>query len=280
MTDAAEDTQTAKLEPIDIAIDPIDRSPDFSSIMGLIFAVGLIIVAIVIGENANFVNIPSILIVVLGTMAVTAISFSAQELKKVISILGQSFTKVSYNPQRTARQLMELSDIARKSGLLALSNIDGKLRNDPHLADAVQVVTDGYNAQDVSYVLAQDIDALEERHRTSANILRRAAEVAPAMGLIGTLVGLVQMLAQLQDPESIGPAMAVALLTTFYGAIMGTVILSPLAAKLERNSGKEALIRTLIMHAMISIAAQENPRRLEMVLNAELPPAQRIRYFD
>ena len=119
-----------------------------------------------------------------------------------------------------------------------------------------------------------------ERHRRSASILRRAAEISPAMGLIGTLIGLVQMLANLSDPESIGPAMAVALLTTFYGAILGTAVLSPMAAKLERNSNEEAMLRSMVMIAMSSIARQDNPRRLEMLLNSELPPSKRIKYFD
>jgi chemotaxis protein MotA len=142
------------------------------------------------------------------------------------------------------------------------------------------IVTDGYKPEEVEAMLAQELDALVERHRRSANILRRAAEISPAMGLIGTLIGLVQMLANLSDPESIGPAMAVALLTTFYGAIMGTAVLSPMAAKLERNSNEETMIRSLIMTAMSSIARQDNPRRLEMLLNGELPPSERIVYFD
>ena len=100
------------------------------------------------------------------------------------------------------------------------------------------------------------------------------------MGLIGTLVGLVQMLAQLEDPSAIGPSMALALLTTFYGAILGTVILGPLAAKLERNSNDEALSKNLVLMTMSSIARQENPRRLEMLLNSELPPEKRIKYFE
>ena len=100
------------------------------------------------------------------------------------------------------------------------------------------------------------------------------------MGLIGTLVGLVQMLANLSDPENIGPNMAVALLTTFYGAILSTVVFGPMAAKLERNSGRETLIRLLVLMGMSSIARQENPRRLEMLLNSELPPEHRIRYFE
>lgn len=275
------DTSEAQISPdVNIRIAKPDMGIDWVTILGLMIAVGLIVSAIMMGNNANFFNIPSVLIVVLGTIAVTSVSYSTEELRRMGGILGNSMFIRHYKPSTMARQLMDLAMVARKNGLLALSSLDRELRKDPHLSKAVQIVTDGYNAEDVARVLSQDLDALMERHRRSASILRRGAEVAPAMGLIGTLVGLVQMLAQLQDPESIGPSMAIALLTTFYGAILGTVVLAPLAAKLERNSNHESLIRSLIMQAMISIANQENPRRLEMILNSELPPLERIRYFD
>ncbi len=116
--------------------------------------------------------------------------------------------------------------------------------------------------------------------KKSAGVFRKAAEVSPAMGLIGTLVGLVQMLGNLEDPSSIGPSMAVALLTTFYGAILAHMVFSPLASKLERNSDEEALVQNFYLLGAASIVRQENPRRLEMVLNALLPPASRLRYFD
>jgi chemotaxis protein MotA len=179
-----------------------------------------------------------------------------------------------------ARQLMDIAAVAKKKGLLALAGAEAELKKDPQLYKAVQIVTDGYSANDIERILSQDLDALVERHRRSASILRRASEISPAMGLIGTLIGLVQMLANLSDPEAIGPAMAVALLTTFYGAILGTAVLSPMAAKLERNSNEEAMLRSMIMITMSSIARQDNPRRLEMLLNSELPPSEQIRYFD
>ena len=118
------------------------------------------------------------------------------------------------------------------------------------------------------------------RHSRSAGVLRRAAEVAPAMGLIGTLVGLVQLLGNLQQPESIGPAMALALLTTLYGAILANMVFVPLASKLERNSINEAMVLNVYAIGASSISRQENPRRLEMLINAILPPAKRVRYFD
>ena len=126
----------------------------------------------------------------------------------------------------------------------------------------------------------QEVEAEVERHKRSASITRRASEIAPALGLIGTLIGLVMMLADLENPETIGPAMAIALLTTFYGAILGTIVMAPLAVKLEKRSTDESMMKTLVKIAAASTARQENPRKLEMLLNSELPPAERIRYFD
>ena len=228
----------------------------------------------------TFSNVPSFLIVILGTMTVTSVSFTWEEFSNAGRVIGNSLFRKRLPAATMAKQLLDIAVLAKKRGLLALAGAENELKKDPHLFKAAQIVTDGYNAEDIERVLAQDLDALVERHRRSANILRRGAEISPAMGLIGTLIGLVQMLANLQDPETIGPAMAVALLTTFYGAILGTAVLSPMAAKLERNSNDEAILRTLIMIAMSSIARQDNPRRLEMLLNSELPPSERIQYFD
>lgn len=281
-TDAAQaQAQATTGGDVDIRIRPPRVKADLATILGLVFAIGLIIGAIAMGHsNANFFNVPSFLIVILGTMAATAVSYTGDELKHLPGILGNTLLRRIREPDIMARQLMDVAMLARKRGLLALSAVEPELRKDPFLARAVQLVTDGYSGEDIDRVLGQEVDSIAERHRQSASILRRASEIAPAMGLIGTLVGLVQMLAQLDDPSSIGPAMAVALLTTFYGAILGMVVLAPLAAKLERNSGDETMMKNLVMTAMGSIARQENPRRLEMLLNSELPPEDRIKYFD
>lgn len=282
MNEKAQSADTSESQSdVVIKISRPKTSVDLVTILGLIFAVGVIVAAIVTNQSkANFFNVPSFLIVVMGTIFVTSVSYSWEELSKAGKIFVQSMIRKRVKPSIMATQLMDITMLARKKGMLALSGIEKELKKDIHLADAVQIVTDGYGGDDIERVLSQNLDALVERHRRSASIARRAAEVAPAMGLIGTLVGLVQMLADLQNPENIGPAMALALLTTFYGAILGTVILAPMAAKLERNSNDEAMIRSLVLTAMSSIARQENPRRLEMLLNSELPPDERIRYFD
>ena len=256
-------------------------SLDLTTVLGLVLTFVLIAGAIMIGKSdANFFNIPSFLIVILGTMTVTSISFSWEELLNAGKIIGNSLFRKKHRASLMAKQLLDIAVLAKKRGILALASVESELKKDPHLYKAAQIVTDGYEVNDIERILSQDLDSLVERHRRSANILRRAAEIAPAMGLIGTLIGLVQMLANLQNPDTIGPAMAVALLTTFYGAILGTAVLSPMAAKLERNSNEEATIRSLIMIAMSSIARQDNPRRLEMLLNSELPPSEQIKYFD
>lgn len=266
---------------VNIRITKPRVSVDFNTVFGLLLTFLVISGGIMIGKSdANFFNLPSFLIVIIGTITVTSISYTWDEVSSAGRIIGQSVFRKIQSPKVMARQLLDLAVLSKKKGLLALSSVDGELRKDKHLQQAAQIVTDGYDAADVENVLAQDLDALVQRHRRSASILRRGSEVAPAMGLIGTLIGLVQMLADLQNPETIGPSMAVALLTTFYGAILGTAVLAPMAAKLERNSNDEAMIRTLVLIAMSSISRQDNPRRLEMMLNSELPPQERIRYFD
>lgn len=265
-----------------IHIVPPARGYDFSTLLGIFFALALIAAAIGMGVgNASFFDLPSILIVVFGTIAATSIAYTGQEMRRAWKVLRNSTFHKRWDYAQMARQLIDLSILARKKGILSMAGpAAAEVQNDPLLARAVDLVTDGYTADDIERILGQEIDALIERHRRSAGIVRRAAEIAPAMGLIGTLVGLVQMLSDLKNPDSIGPAMALALLTTFYGAILGMVILTPLAAKLERNSNDEAAIRSLIMIGMSSIARQENPRRLEILLNSELPPDSRIQYFD
>lgn len=279
MTDAAQQPDN---EPVgDIRIHTPQVKTDMTTLLGLVFTFLLIAAAILLGHsNANFFNLPAVMIVVLGTMCVTAISYSWEEITGTVDVIRQSFVVKRTPPATMALQLMDIAALARKKGFLILSQMEDEFKRDPHLAEAVQIVTDGYGGDDIERILSQDMDALAQRHRRAASVLRRGSEVAPAMGLIGTLIGLVQMLADLENPDNIGPAMAVALLTTFYGAIMGMVVLAPLAAKLERNSNDEILNRALVLTAMSSIARQENPRRLEMLLNSELPPDERIEYYD
>jgi len=260
---------------------PRRSSVDIATVAGLFTAFALLLAAIAIGGSfVAFMNVPSLLIVLGGTFAVTAMCFSLTEVTRAQTIAWKAIVHHAADPGAAAEMVVRLADHARREGVLGLQNRLPALRADAFLYKALMMVVDGTHADAVERVLANDINAMQNRHLQSANVLRKAADVAPAMGLIGTLVGLVQMLTNLDDPSNIGPAMAVALLTTFYGAVLSNMVFSPLAAKLERNSDQEALLHNLYAMAAVSISKQENPRRLEMLLNTVLPPAKRLRFFD
>jgi chemotaxis protein MotA len=258
-----------------------ERQMDIATLWGLLAAIGVIAGGMMWGQsNSSFFDIPSVLIVVLGTIATTTVAYTVDEVRNLGNIILQSAFLSNKTPKESVRVLLDIAVIVRKHGVFALSRYEKEFKKDAFLAKAMQYIIDGMRPAEIQLLLSTEIEAQLDRHQRCTSMLKRAAEIAPAMGLIGTLVGLVQMLSQLSTPEAIGPAMAVALLTTFYGAILGTVILSPLAAKLDRNSYQEAMIKTLIVKACPIIMAQENPRHLETLLNSELPPQDRLRYFD
>lgn len=253
---------------------------DGALLIGLGAAFVLVITAMVWGGSiAAFWNLPSVLIVFLGTMAVTTVSFSLGEAFGVIPLIFRTLFPPKRDSRRACERAMNLAEIARRAGVLALDAILPQLDREPFLQRAVAMAVDGANPDQIETVLNTEIEATTERMTRSANVLRRAAEVAPAMGLIGTLVGLIQMLATLNDPNTIGPAMAIALLTTFYGAVMAYMVFAPIAAKVDRNAADERLIQEVYMVCATSIARQENPRQLEVMLNTVLPPSQRLTYY-
>ena len=256
------------------------RRIDVATVVGLSGGLALIFGAMFMsGSIGGFIDIPAVLIVFLGTIAVTSISFNLTDLLRSQRVVAKSVFNVSRDPAGAALGALQLAERARKDGALSLQNYLDEGHGDPFLTRGLGLVIDGTSAGETEQVMRTEMHAIAERHNKGADILRRASEVAPAMGLIGTLVGLVQMLGNLDDPAAIGPAMAVALLTTFYGAVLGSMVLGPLAAKLERKSDEEALLNEIHLLAIISVARQEHPRRLEVLLNTILPPAKRISYF-
>jgi len=265
----------------EITVTPVKQAFDLATILGLIAAFGLIVVAVVLGGSpGSFFNLPSVLIVLGGTFAVTTICFSLGEVGRTAEVISKTIFHSIREPSNAATQVMEIAQMARTNGILSLQTILGSLKSEPFLHKAVTLVVDGVSAMDVERVLRSDMAAMAERHFKSASVLRRAAEFSPAMGLIGTLIGLVQMLGNLDDPTTIGPSMAVALLTTFYGAVLANLVFIPLASKLDRNSNLEEAVNRVYLMAATSIGRQENPRRLEMLLNSAMAPSERIRFFD
>ncbi len=268
-------------DDINISVKPHRPGLDAATILGLLSAFGLIITAIVLGGSpGSFVNIPSILIVVGGTLAVTTMCNSFAEMGRTVKTVGQALFHTPRNPSMAAHQALGVAELARRKGVLALQPIVDSLGREQFFQSGLTMAMDGTPGSEIEIILRRNLNATLQRHHKSASVLRKMAEISPAMGLIGTLVGLVQMLGNLDDPATIGPSMAVALLTTFYGAVLAYMVFMPLASKLERNSTEEAVIRTIYMMGAASIGRQENPRRLEMMINSILPPFERVRYFD
>ena len=256
-------------------------SMDFATIIGLVSGFGLVAIAIFIGGSPDFFfNIRAMLIVIGGTLAVTTICFSLTEMGRTGRVVVKTLFFSSRNASEAAIHVLQIAEMARKQGVLSLQNTLESLQGEPFLLKGIPMVVDGTPGEDVETIMRRDMLATVQRHTMSGGVLRKAAEFAPAMGLIGTLIGLVQMLGNLDDPSNIDPSKAVALLTTFYGAVLANMVFSPLASKLERNSVEEALINTIYVMGTASVGRQENPRRLEMLLNSVLPPSKRVRYFE
>jgi chemotaxis protein MotA len=250
---------------------------DVATVAGLAGAFLLVGGALLVGGSLRaFINVPSLLIVIGGTAAITIVSQSLAEVHAALRTLATAFVRSVPEPRTAAQAMVAMAQTARLHGPLVLEPLVPGLKSEPVLRRAVEAVIDGLPEDEVQRTLGTEIEAEAARVRQAAAVLRRAAEVAPSMGLIGTLVGLVQMLGNLQDPASIGPSMAVALLTTFYGAITGTLVLTPLAAKIEHNSDAQMLVNNLYLLGALSVARQENLRRLESALNAVLPPEARL----
>lgn len=254
---------------------------DVATLLGVCGAFLVIGLAMVLGGSpGSFVDIPAILIVLGGTFLVTTVSFTLAEVVHAQRVMLRAVVYHAESPRNAALRILQLADIARRNGPFALEEELNTSHHSRFLGQAVSLIVDGFPAEEIDSILGRERQATAERHLRSAGVLRRAGEVAPAMGLIGTLVGLVQMLGNLQDPSSIGPAMAVALLTTFYGAVLANMVFNPLATKLERNSEVESMVDHIYAIGAASISRQENPRRLEMTINAILSPVQRVSYFD
>lgn len=254
---------------------------DLTTMAGLAGGLALVAGAILLGGALTaFLDLASVAIVIGGTIAVTIASVGAGGVTALPRALGRALARRGDDPIRAARRVIGLADIARRKGVLALQGELDRPSDPPFLRAGLRTVVDGAGPDEATQIMAAEAAAIAEHGRVAVDTLRRAAEVAPAMGLIGTLIGLVQMLGRLSDPSAIGPALAVALLTTLYGAIIANMILAPLATKLERDAEREALVNDIHRAGVASIGRTESPRRLEALINALLPPGQRVAMFD
>ncbi len=252
---------------------------DLSTLIGLAGAFGVILWGIMMGSSITiFIDIPSVLITCGGTVFALMIAYRFSDIINTIRVTKMAFFYKSMSMRDISSQLVEISIQARKEGLLALEQLTAGI-SDPFFQKGIQLVVDGHEAEEVENIMGAEIDAMNDRHKMGSDFFMSFATFAPAMGLIGTLIGLVQMLQNMSDPSSIGPAMAVALITTFYGAIMANVMGSPMAAKLTLRAKEETLAREMILAGVLAISSGDNPRVVEQKLNSYLPPKMRSDRF-
>lgn len=251
---------------------------DIATLIGLVAAFGLVLFAIGSGIP-SFIDPPSIMIVVGGTFGVIMIAYPLNSVIGLIGIIIKTFMYKTESGPEVITELVELSQVVRKDGILALESKVGDIDNQ-FMAKGLQMAIDGQEPGDIEDILYMEMDKVSDRHNKGADMLTALGTFAPSMGMIGTLVGLVLMLQNMSDPSSIGPSMSIALLTTFYGALMANIIFLPMAGKLKARSKDELLVHEIILTGVQSLVAGENPRVMEQKLLGYLPPKERQSAFD
>ncbi len=246
---------------------------DLATLLGLITAWGLIIATIALGAAAGtFVNMPSLAIVLGGTFAVVLMRFTLGQFIGSIKTATKAFLHKSESPEAIIDNVVELAGIARKEGLLALERQE---ISNPVLSKGIMMLVDGHEPAVVKKALLTEMNETLNRHSVGQQIFKAMGDAAPAMGMIGTLVGLVQMLSNMSDPKSIGPAMAVALLTTLYGAMLANMFALPIADKLSLRSSEEQMNKNIIIESVLGIQEGQNPKILGEILKNFLPASKR-----
>ena len=248
---------------------------DIATILGVISAFGLVWIAIFMGGGIQlFINIPALMIVVGGTLGATMINYPLRDVFGVVKVVKKALLARNTSVAELIKRFMAFAQKSRKEGILALEN-EIKEVNDDFLKKGVQLAIDGLEPQEISDILETEVDFVRSRHQLGAEIFSTMGTFSPALGMIGTLIGLVQMLQTMDDPSKIGPAMAVALLTTFYGSIMANIVCLPISGKLKTRSKEEVLTKEMAIQGIVSLSNGDNPRILEQKLQAFIPPNQR-----
>jgi len=249
---------------------------DLGTVIGLILAVVLVVGAIMLnGPITAFIDVPSLLIVAGGAIAAALISFPLGRVLKVFTVFLRAVFSKPTDSVANIRALVKLAEVARRDGILSLESQLANGDYDPFLARGLRMAIDGQDPAVIEAALEQEIEAVAERHGAGKALFDNFGKYAPAFGMIGTLIGLVLMLGNLSDLEALGPAMAVALITTFYGSFIANVFAMPIADKLAVRSSEEIGAKILLLKGIMSIQSGDNPRVVQQKLLAFLDPRQR-----
>lgn len=253
---------------------------DLGSVVGLVLTLALLFGAMAMGVGIGaYIDIPSVLIVFGGTTGVLMIGFKMEQMKNLSKIFMIAIKPPQQNLPELIKKMVDYSTKARRDGILALES-DANVESNDFLKKGLSMAVDGNEPDTIRSLLEIEIDQTSERHKGNMQIFEQMGGFSGAMGMIGTLIGLVAMLLNMSDPSAIGPSMAVALLTTMYGAMIGNIIGSPVANILGIRDGEELLLKTLILEGIMAIQAGDNPRTLEGKLLSFLPPKERESQFD
>ncbi len=253
---------------------------DIATVIGLVAAFGLVIWGITLGGSlSQFWDAPSVAIVIGGTIAALLVAFPLAKVLGLAPILKKAFFAAPQNPGEVITKMVGYAERARREGMLALEEASEE-ETDEFLRKGLRLAVDGTDPQLLEKILETDIGQIESRHKSGKNILETGGTFAPAFGMIGTLIGLINMLAALEDPSSIGAGMATALITTFYGALLANAVFLPLAGKLEVRSGEEILVKEMVIDGIMAIQSGDSPRIVEEKLKSFLSPAQRAAVDD
>ncbi len=246
---------------------------DIATLFGLIIGFSLLIGAILLGGQYDiFLNIPGLMIVIGGTFASTCINFPVPDIYNSIKAAFKIFITKKLTANEVVNLMVRIADISRREGLLALEKIE---TDNNILKKTCQLIADNADTDLIEETLLIEITSLKQRHFLIQDIFRTMANYAPAFGMVGTLIGLVQMLASLKDPEAIGPAMAVAILTTFYGSVLSNLLFLPIAGKLKSRTREEVLHLQIIFEGAKCILQNNNPRFVYEKLSSFVPPKER-----
>ncbi|MBT81796.1 MAG: flagellar motor protein PomA [Alteromonadaceae bacterium] len=246
---------------------------DLATVIGMLGGIGFIVMAMILGGDLGmFVDVASVLIVFCGSIFVVMSQFTLGQFFGAGKVAGKAFMFKIDPPEVLIEKIVEMADAARKGGFLALEEAE---IDNAFMQKGVDMLVDGHDIEVVRETLKKDIQMTTERHEFGGSIFKGLADVAPAMGMIGTLVGLVAMLSNMDDPKSIGPAMAVALLTTLYGAFLANVICLPIAAKLDNRKEEEKLNQSLVLDGIVGIADGQNPKVIEGILKNYIAAGKR-----
>jgi len=246
---------------------------DIATTIGLISAVAMVLWSLWSGTSGQpgvYWDTASVVLVIGGTIFTVLNTQALDKFLALFRVIRRCFFPKSQSVPQAIEQIVRLGELARREGVLSLENALGEL-NDEFLANGIRLVIDGTAAPEIEQILNAELEAMDQRHTQGKGLLDVAAKYAPAFGMIGTLMGLVAMLNNMDDPKKIGPGMAVAILTTFYGAIIANVLCLPLADKLSYRHEEEMLLRTVMLKGILSLQAGDNPRVTQAKLSVYLP---------